>query len=77
MVSLGKDLFGGRYSKDEIDRILDINSRPYQLRKPDQAFYKKNGLEQKPSWAEKREFVDFLIHDSNISQSAKAYLQEN
>ena len=71
------DLYSGRYSKDEIQRILEINARPTSLQKPDQAFYKKNALENGPSWAEKREFVHWLINDSNISASSKMYLRDN
>ena len=71
------DLYSGRYSKDEVQRILEINSRPAMLAKPDNAFYKKSATENGPSWAEKREFVHWLINDSNISASSKKYLQEN
>ena len=70
------DLYSGRYNKDEIQRILEINSRPEFLKKPDEAFYKKNALENAPSWAEKREFVHWLINESNISASSKRYLSE-
>ena len=28
------DLFGGRYSTDEVQRIMDINARPYSTLKP-------------------------------------------
>ena len=70
------DLYSGRYTTDEIQRILEINNRPDMLKKPDEAFYKKNALELAPSWAEKREFVHWLINDSNISQSSKRYLTE-
>ena len=71
------DLYSGRYSKDEIQRILEINARPEALKKPDAPFYKKNALENAPSWKEKREFVHWLIHDSNISPISKRYLEEN
>ena len=47
------------------------------LKKPDQAFYKKSATELGPTWAEKREFVHWLINDSNISASSKSYLREN
>ena len=71
------DLYSGRYSKDEIQRILEINARPDALKKPDAPFYKKNALENAPSWKEKREFVHWLINDSNISPISKRYLEEN
>ena len=70
------DIFGGKYSEEEIKRIFEINARPTMLRKPNQAFYKKNADEHGPSWADKRELVRFLIHDSNISQSSKLYLED-
>ena len=71
------DLYSGIYSKDEVQRILEINARPTILVKPDEAFYKKSAMEHGPSWAEKREFVHWLIHESNISASSKRYLREN
>ena len=70
------DLYGGRYSEDEITRILEINARPSVLRKPDEAFYKKSAMENEPTWAEKRELVHWLINDSNISMSSKNYLRD-
>ena len=71
------DLFSGRYSKDEIQRILEINARPTILQKPDHAYYKKSATEVGPTWAEKREFVTWLINESNISASSKMYLRDN
>ena len=71
------DLYGGRYSKDEVQRILEINARPDIIKKPDAAYYKKSATENGPSWAEKREFVHWLINDSNISAASKKYLREN
>ena len=47
------------------------------LQKPDAAFYKKHAMENGPSWGEKREFVHWLINDSNISASSKLYLKDN
>ena len=70
------DLYGGRYSQDEIMRILEISARPDALRKPEEAFYKKSALENEPTWAEKRELVHWLINDSNISMASKKYLKE-
>ena len=71
------DLYSGRYSKDEVQRILEINARPDSIKKPESPFYKKSSMENAPSWAEKREFVHWLINDSNISNASKKYLAEN
>ena len=54
------DLFGGRYTVEEAQRIMNINARPYSTLKPVQAFYKKTAGEVGPTWAEKREFVHYL-----------------
>ena len=70
------DLYSGKYTEDEISRILDINGRPTNLMRPNEAYYRKSGREQMPSWAEKREFVHWLINDSNISASSKTYLRD-
>ena len=70
------DLLGGRYSQEEVKRILEINARPTTLQKPNSAFYKKNADENAPTWAEKRELVNWLIHESNISNSSKVYLED-
>ena len=55
---------------------MELNNRPDYIKKPEQAYFKKNALENGPSWAEKREFVHFLIHESNISAASKKYLNE-
>jgi hypothetical protein len=55
------DLFGGRYSVDEVKRIMDINSRPHILRKPFNPFYKKTGSEHGPSWKEKKEVLYLYV----------------
>ena len=65
------DLYGGRYSSEEIQRILQINARPTALAKPEEPFFKKSATELEPTNAEKREFVHWLIHSSNISQQSK------
>ena len=70
------DIFGGRYSQDEVRRILDINARPYSTLKPVQAYYKKTSGEVGPTWAEKREFIHFLMNESGMSNSSKQYLRE-
>ena len=44
------DLFGGKYTVDEVKRIMDINSRPSMLKKPFNPLYKKSATEHAPSW---------------------------
>ncbi len=73
---MNNDLFGGRYTVDEVQRILQINARPTPIVKPEEAYYRKSATELEPTNAEKREFVHFLIHESNISLSSKNYLRE-
>ena len=75
MVS-ANNFFGGKYSEDEVARIMELNARPDYLKKPEQAYFKKSALENGPSWAEKREFVHWLINESNISPQSKKYLRE-
>ena len=36
------DFFSGKYTQDEVMRIMEINARPGRVAKPEQAFYKKN-----------------------------------
>ena len=72
----GLNNFGGKYSMEEVNRIMEMGSRPDNAVKPDTAYYKKNGIENGPSWAEKREFVHWLIYESNISPASKKYLKE-
>ena len=48
------DLLGGGYTQQEVNRILEINNRPAQLKKPSNPFYKKSATEHGPSWEEKR-----------------------
>ncbi len=73
---MNNDLFGGRYTSEEVSRILNINARPNTLMKPEEAFYRKSAMELEPTNAEKREFIHFLIHESNISLASKNYLKE-
>lgn len=73
---MNNDLFGGRYSNEEIGRILNINARPTCLVKPEEPFYRKSATELEPTLKEKREFMHFLINDSNISMASKNYLKE-
>ncbi len=44
------DLFGGRYTAEEVHRIMNINARPSMLLKPYNAIYKKSATEQAPTW---------------------------
>ena len=57
-------------------RILEINRIPTYQVKPEEAFYKKSGMELQPSNYEKREFVHWLIYESNITPVSKNYLKE-
>ena len=49
------DLFGGKYTAEEVQRIMNINARPSMLKKPFLALYKKSAEEHQPTWKEKRE----------------------
>jgi hypothetical protein len=73
---MNNDLYGGKYTADEIQRIMQINARPTVLRKPEEAWYRKSATELEPSYKEKRELVHWLINDSNISLQSKEYLKE-
>ena len=53
---------------------MEINMRPECIKKPSQPMYKKSNTEAGPSWAERREFVHWLINDSNVNNGAKKYL---
>merc|ERR1712232_1289613 len=69
-------LHGGNYSFEDLQRIYNINSRPSNQRKPEEAFYKKSADEHGPSWAEKREFVHHITYNSTVSPACKKYLKE-
>ena len=45
--------------------------------KPEEAYYRKSATELEPTNAEKREFVHYLINESNISHASKNYLRES
>ncbi len=49
------DYFGGKYTVEEVQRIMSVNSRPSSIMKPYKAYYKKTATEIAPSWREKRE----------------------
>ena len=51
------DLFSGKYSSEEIQRILEINGRPNSTKKNFLPFYKKSATENGPTWAEKKEVL--------------------
>ena len=70
------DLYNGKYTEDEVMDILQINSRPEGIMKPENAFFKKSATELGPTWEQKREFVHWLINDSNISPVSKNYLKD-
>ena len=70
------DIYNGKYSVEEIRDILDINARSEAVRKPETAFFKKSAGELGPTWAQKREFVHWLINESNVSPVSKNYLKK-
>ena len=49
------DLYGGKYTEEEIKKILEINARPLSIMKPLNPFYKKSATEHGPTWAQRRE----------------------
>ena len=55
---------------------MEIGARADAYKKPDMPYFKKNALEKGPTWAEKRELVHWLIHDSTISPASKTYLAD-
>ena len=59
------DLFGGRYSAEEVQRIMNINARPTLFRKPFAPLYKKSATENAPTWQEKREvtIISKILHN--------------
>ena len=75
-MSIGNDILGGNYTLEQIDKITSMNMRERGTQKPNEAFYRKSMMELGPSWADKRELVRYLIHDSNITPISKNYLKE-
>jgi len=53
--------FEGKYSMDDINRILEINARPHHTRKYQNPFYKKSATEKGPTWSEKKEVILTII----------------
>ena len=58
-------------------KIYALNARSEGTRKPNVAFYRKSMGEQGPTWSEKRDFVRWLINDSNVSPQGKLFLQSS
>ena len=56
------DLFGGKYTVEEVERIMNINARPSMLKKPFNPVFKKSATEHAPTWEEKREVSFSLVH---------------
>ena len=48
-------MYGGKYTVEELQRIMEINARPNFAMKPLNPFYKKSNHELGPSNAEKKE----------------------
>ena len=66
----------GSYTIEEVAKVMSFNHRQTGTIKPNNAFYRKSISEKEPSWREKRELVDYLANESNISPAAKSYLKE-
>ena len=49
------DIYGGKYTAEEIKEILEINARPHAVTKPFNPFYRKTGSEYGPTWQQKKE----------------------
>ncbi len=49
------DFYSGKYTSEEMRRILDVNARPTYLMKPFKAYYKKTASEHAPTWKDRRE----------------------
>ena len=74
--SLSHDFLGGQYSVDQLAKVVAMNRRKDGTEKPNFAFYQKNMHEHGPTWEDRRELVNYLIHDSNITPASKTYLAE-
>ena len=62
---------------EQVDKIQAMNRREVGTKKPNVAFYRKSMHEFGPTWSDRRELVEFLIHDSNITPAARVYLEES
>ena len=66
---MSADLFGGKYTVEEIQRIMSINSRPSAVLKPFNPMYKKSAMEHAPSWREKREVSNMIAEMERLKIS--------
>ena len=65
MGSLAGEFRNGRYTQEELDKIIDVNARPTYLMKPMRAFYQKSATEYEPSWRDRREVSTLSSNPSN------------
>ena len=70
------DIHGGQYTVAQMEKINTMNSKNAGTLKPNQALYQKSMGELAPTCANRRELVQYLIEDSNISPISKNYLKE-
>ena len=70
------ELFGGKYTVEEVQRIMNINARPTSLLKPLNPLYKKTATEHAPTWQEKSEVsipighrIDIVFWDLCLTQN--------
>ena len=76
-MSLGpSDLYNGDYSIEQLEKLYSFNMVEDKSRTPNVAFYKKSMGELGPSWKQRREFVQFLVNESNVSPISKKYLMD-
>ena len=75
-MSLSHEYLGGKYSVDQLDKIIAMNRRERGTQKPNVAFYRKSAGEFGPTWNDRRELVEYLANDSNITPLSKVYLRE-
>ena len=61
MLSNG-DFYSGRYTADEMKRIIEVNARPTFIMKPFKPYFRKSTTENGPTWRERREVrIEMLI----------------
>ena len=76
-MSLGAGhLDSGTYTVAQLEKLHSFNTKTEGTMKPTEAFYKKSMGELGPNWKQKREIVNWLIEDSNISPISKRYLKD-
>ena len=44
------NIYSGRYTEEEVQLIKNINMRPHQIKKPVNPFYRKDDMENNPTW---------------------------